>query len=114
MSPVLGTALRTATSVLVMGALSYPFWGQLRTAGTPALLMVIAGGGVVAGAMGITFFYMAIASGNLSLVLPIAFCLTPVLGVVIGVVFLGETVSVVRYLGIALAALGATLAVYAR
>ena len=32
-SPVMGTALRTAVSLVVMAVLSYPFWGQLRTAG---------------------------------------------------------------------------------
>ena len=74
--------------------------------------MVVIGGGVVAGTRGISFFYKAIASGNLSLVLPIAFCLTPVLGVAIGILFLGERVAPAQYLGILLTVAGATLAVY--
>ena len=74
--------------------------------------MVVLGGGVVAGTMGITFFYHAIAGGHLSLVLPIAFCLTPVLGVVIGILFLGERLAPIQALGILLTVSGAVLAVY--
>jgi len=111
-SPVMGSAIRTATSLVVMAVLSYPFWGQLRTSGVKPLMMIVLGGGVVAGAMGIMFFYHAIASGNLSLVLPIGFCLTPVLGVAIGIFFLGEHVSPIQYVGILMTVAGATLTVY--
>ena len=111
-APVMGTTLRTATSVVLLLLLSRPYWGQLRTAGTQPILMVVLGGGVVAGAMGILFFYKALAVGNLSVVLPIAFCLTPVLGVVIGVVVSKEQVSALQCVGVLLAVVGATLTVW--
>ena len=97
-APIMGTTVRTVTSVIVLLIISRPYWGQ--------------GGGVVAGTMGIAFFYNAIAGGNLSVVLPIAFCLTPVLGVVIGVLFLGEGLALVQALGILLTVTGAALTVY--
>ena len=111
-APVMGTTLRTATSVVLLLLLSRPYWGQLRTAGTQPILMVVLGGGVVAGAMGILFFYKALAGGNLSVVLPIAFCLTPVLGVVIGVLVAREQVTVLQCVGVLLAVAGATLTVW--
>jgi transporter family protein len=111
-APVMGTTIRTVASVVLLAVLSYPFWGQLRTSGLRPILMIVVGGGVVAGAMGILFFYSALASGNLSTVLPIAFCLTPVLGVLIGVLVLKEQVLPIQYVGISLAVAGAALTVY--
>ncbi len=113
-APVMGTTLRTATSVVLLLVLSQPYWGQLRSAGIQPILMVIVGGGVVAGAMGILFFYKALAAGNLSVVLPIAFCLTPVLGVIIGVVVSKEQISFIQCVGVFLAVVGATLTVWFR
>ena len=111
-APVMGTTLRTVTSVVLLLVLSQPYWGQVRAAGIQPILMVVLGGGVVAGAMGILFFYKALAVGNLSVVLPIAFCLTPVLGVVIGVVVSKEQVSALQCVGVLLAVVGATLTVW--
>jgi uncharacterized membrane protein len=111
-TPIMGTTIRTVTSVVVLLVLSRPYWPQVRSAGAGPLLMVILGGGVIAGTMGITFFYNAIAGGNLSVVLPIAFCLTPVIGVVIGLSFLGERVVPLQVLGILLTVAGAGLTVY--
>ena len=111
-APIMGTTIRTVTSVLVLLVVSRPYWGQVRGAGLGPLMMVVLGGGVVAGTMGIAFFYNAIAAGNLSLVLPIAFCLTPVLGVLIGLVFLGERLAPLQIVGILLTVVGATMAVY--
>ncbi len=111
-APIMGTTIRTATSVLVLLIVSRPYWPQVKASGLGPLLMVVLGGGVVAGTMGIAFFYNAISAGNLSVVLPIAFCLTPVLGVVIGLLFLGERLAPLQGIGILLTVAGATMAVY--
>ena len=103
----------TARSVLKGGKYTpQALLEQVKASGLGPLLMVVLGGGVVAGTMGIAFFYNAISAGNLSVVLPIAFCLTPVLGVVIGLLFLGERLAPLQGIGILLTVAGATMAVY--
>ncbi len=111
-SPLLGAAVRTAVSMAVLAALSYPFWGQLRTAGARPLLMIAVAGGVFAGALGIACLYQAIGTGKLSTVLPIAFCLTPVVGAVLGMLFMSEKPSAAQLAGILLVLAGAFLVVY--
>ncbi|MBN1550862.1 EamA family transporter [bacterium] len=113
-SPVLGAAIRTTVSVLVLAAMSYPFWRQLKDAGPKPILMVAISGGVFSGALGIMFLYFALNGGNLSIVLPIAFCLTPVIGVVLGVIFMKETMNTYQFLGILLTIIGATMTAYFR
>ena len=88
------------------------FWGQLRTAGARPLVMIGVAGGVFAGALGIACLYQAIKTGSLSTVLPIAFCLTPVVGVVLGMLFMRERLSAPQVAGILLALAGAFLVVY--
>ena len=57
-APVMGTAIRTSVSLLVLAALSYPYWSQLRAAGAKPILMIAIGGGVCAGGLGLLFFYL--------------------------------------------------------
>jgi len=113
-APVMGTAIRTATSLVLLTSMSYPFWHQLRTAGLKPILMIAIAGGVFAGALGILFFYKALSLGTLSIVLPLAFCLTPVLGVILGGLLLGEKLLPIQYLGIALTIGGAAITAYFR
>jgi len=114
LSPVMGASLRTAVSVLVLGAMSYPYWHQLKSAGTKSLLMIFIGGGVFSGALGILFLYQALNSGKLSIVLPLAFCLSPVIGVFLGTVFMDEKLSFIQYFGIMMTVVGATITAYFR
>jgi uncharacterized membrane protein len=111
-SPIMGTTIRTVTSLLLLTFLSYPFWHQVRTAGIKPILMIAIAGGVFAGALGIVFLYNALKLGNLSTVLPIAFCLTPVLGVLLGALLLREKLAFIQYVGIALTIVGAAITAY--
>ena len=109
LAPVMGTAVRTVTSLLILAAASWPFWGQLRTAGTVNILKVAIGGGVLAGAAGLLCFYKGFATGELSRVMAIAFSLTPVIGAALGIAFLGEGHGATKLVGIALAVAGTVL-----
>ncbi len=114
LAPVMGTAVRTAVSLVLLAALSFPFWGQLKTAGAKSLGMIALGGGVLAGGLGIVFLYTALKSGSLSTVMTISFCLAPVIGTVLGVVVLREKLTVYQALGIAMCVAGAALTVLAK
>ena len=109
LAPVMGTAVRTVTSLLILGVASWPFWGQLRSAGTVNILKVAIGGGVLAGAAGLLCFYKGFATGELSKVMAIAFSLTPVIGAALGIAFLGEGHGAAKLIGIALAVAGTVL-----
>lgn len=111
-APIMGVAIRTFVSVILLSILSYPFWPQLKESGIKPILMIAIGGGVAAGAMGLLFFYKALKLGNISVVLPIAFCLTPVIGVILGAVLLREKLALAQYVGITLTILGATITAY--
>jgi transporter family protein len=112
LTPVMGAGVRTAVSLLILLAISYPYWGELKKAGAKPLLMIAAGGGLLAGALGIICLYSGLKSGHLSTVLTIAFCSTPVLGVVLGVAFLGERLALMQYMGIALCVIGAAITIW--
>lgn len=107
--PIMGITIRTAVAVIVLGAASYPHWDALRGIGTRPLLYLILGGGVLAGSLGMLFFYTAIGSGQLSRVIPVAFGLTPLIGFVIGVMFLKEPVTPVKIMGVVFVCLGVLL-----
>lgn len=111
-SPIMGTTIRTVTSAVLLTVLSYRLWPQLQAGGAKPIVLIMVGGGVLAGTVGISSFYQALRTGELSVVLPLAFCLTPVVGVVLGWIILGERLNVAQYGGIALTIIGATIAVY--
>lgn len=112
LSPVMGTAIRTFFSLLLLAALSIPFWGQVRTAGFKSLALIAVGGGVLAGGLGLICLYAGLKSGHLATVLAIAFCLAPIVGAVLGGLFLHEKTAPVQMLGIALCVAGAALVIY--
>jgi len=109
LSPVMGTALRTAVSLLVLSVVSYPFWGELKKAGVASISLIAIGGGVVSGALGIMALYAALKNGNLSVVMAIAFCVAPVVGLILGWVFLHERISLIQFVGVVLCISGAAL-----
>ncbi len=112
LAPVMGTAIRTAFSLLLLLAVSFPFWGQVRTAGIKSISLIAMGGGVLAGGLGIIFLYTGLKTGNLSTVMTISFCFAPVIGTVLGYFVLHEKLTSVQMLGIVLAVTGAALVTY--
>ena len=59
---------------------------------------MIVGGGIVAGAVGMLCFYLAIKGAPLSKVMPIAFT-SPLFGALMGMIFGGEAVNVKSIIG---------------
>lgn len=114
LSPVMGTAIRTAFSLLFLFFVSLPYLGQLRTAGTKSILLIAVGGGLLSGGLGIVFLYSGLKSGNISTVMTIAFCLAPVIGALLGYFVLNEKLSLLQMVGIVLCVTGAALTVYFR
>jgi len=104
--PVMGITIRTAVALIVLGIASYPFWGSVPAAGKIPLLYMIIGGGIVAGSCGMLCFYRGIATGHLGQVMPVAFGLAPVIGFLMGVIFLKEPASFLRITGVVLVSLG--------
>ncbi len=107
--PIMGITIRTGVAIIVLGAVSYPHWDKLAGMGTRPMLYLILGGGVLAGSLGMLFFYTAIGTGKLSLVMPIAFGLTPLLGFLMGVVFLKEPPHLHKIIGVVLVSVGVFL-----
>ncbi len=112
LAPVMGTVIRTAFSLLFMLALSYRFWPQVKLAGIKSISLIAVGGGVLAGGLGIAFLYTGLKEGNLSTVMTIAFCLAPVVGIILGGLVLHEKLQPVQWLGIVLCISGAALVTY--
>jgi transporter family protein len=106
LSPVMGITVRTAAAILVLGAVSFPSWGTLSGIGLAPLLYLVLGGGVLAGSLGMLFFYTGIAGGELSRVIPVAFGLTPLLGFLLGVIFMKEHASAYKLLGVIFTSIG--------
>ena len=59
-----------------------------------------------AGSLGMLFFYTGLATGELSRVIPVAFGLTPLLGFLLGVLFMKEPATFSKLLGVALTSIG--------
>lgn len=92
LSPQMGVTIRTAVALVVLGIVSFPQWKTVPEAGPKALLMMVIGGGVVAGSIGMLCFYAAIKGAPLSVVMPIAFT-SPLFGILMGVIFGGEPMT---------------------
>ncbi|OPL18448.1 MAG: hypothetical protein AVO35_03720 [Candidatus Aegiribacteria sp. MLS_C] len=114
LTPVMGTAVRAFFSLLLLTVLSRPYWGELRGAGPRSLVLIAAGGGFLAGGLGIVFLYTGLKHGTLSSVMTIAFCLAPVMGVLLGVLVLREKLSPLQMAGIVLCIAGAVITVLSR
>ena len=92
LSPQMGITLRTATALIILGVVSFPQWKLVPQAGSKALLYMIIGGGVVAGAAGMLCFYTALKGAPLTRVMPIAFT-SPLFGALMGIIFAGEPIT---------------------
>lgn len=87
MPPIAGITVRTAVAFALLGVLSLPAWKLVAHADhKQGWLMLVLGGGVVAGALGMWCFYGALStSTNLGVTLALAFACSPVAGTVVGV-----------------------------
>jgi transporter family protein len=101
LSPTMGITLRTLTAVIILGIASFPQWKNLPQAGPKALLYMIVGGGVVAGAVGMLCFYTALKGAPLTRVMPIAFT-SPLFGALMGMLLAGEPITLKTVLGMLL------------
>lgn len=101
LSPQMGITIRTAVAFLILGAVSFPQWKTVAQAGSKALLMMVIGGGVVAGAVGMLCFYAALKGAPLTQVMPIAFT-SPFFGALMGVILGGEPLTAKTIIGMLL------------
>lgn len=104
-SPELGITIRTAVALVILGFVSAPHWKSVAHAEPRALILIVLGGGVVAGALGMLCFYAALAKAPLSQVMPIAFT-SPLFGVAMGVLLGGEPLTPKVLLGMGLTVAG--------
>ncbi len=98
LSPQMGITIRTAVALGILGVVSFPQWKSLPQAGTKAILMMVIGGGIVAGSIGMLCYYAAINGAPLSKVMPIAFT-SPLFGVLMGIIFGAEPLTWKAILG---------------
>lgn len=101
LSPTMGITIRTGVALIILAIASYPQWKTLPQAGSKALLYMVIGGGVVAGAVGMLSFYTAIKGAPLNRVMPIAFT-SPLFGALMGLMFGGEPLTIKTAIGMAL------------
>jgi bacterial/archaeal transporter family protein len=101
LSPQMGITIRTAVALVILAAVSFPQWKLATQAGAKAMLYMVVGGGIVAGAVGMLCFYTAIKGAPLTRVMPIAFT-SPLFGALMGILFSGEPFTLKTGLGIAL------------
>jgi len=92
LSPQMGITIRTGVALLILGVVSFPQWKTLPQAGTKSILMMVLGGGVIAGALGMLCFYAALKGAPLNRVMPIAFT-SPLFGVLMGILLGGEPLT---------------------
>ncbi|MFH2102289.1 MAG: EamA family transporter [Chloroflexota bacterium] len=105
LSPQMGITIRTAAALLILGAVSFPQWKNLPQAGPKAILMMVIGGGIVAGSIGMLCFYAAIKGAPLNRVMPIAFT-SPLFGALMGIIFGGEPLTLKTALGTLMTIIG--------
>lgn len=101
LSPTMGITLRTLTALIILGIASFPQWKTLPQAGPKALLYMVIGGGVVAGAVGMLCFYTALKGGSLTRIMPIAFT-SPFFGALMGILLGGEPLTIKTVIGMLL------------
>ncbi len=102
LSPQMGITIRTAVALIILAAASYPYWKTVPQAGSKALLHMIIGGGVVAGAAGMLCFYAALKGApSLGKVMPIAFT-SPLFGALMGIIMGGEPLTPKTVIGMLL------------
>jgi transporter family protein len=99
LSPQVGITIRTAVALVILGAVSYPNWKSIPQAGTKSLLLLVIGGGLIAGSVGMLSFYAALrGASSLAQVMPIAFT-SPLFSALMGILFGGEKLTIQTIVG---------------
>ncbi len=78
-------------------------------AGSPLMLRLALGSALLAGFAGVFFFYLGLASGQISVVKPIAFTVGPAVAVVLAWMMLNEPLGPFRLIGVAMVLAGVVL-----
>lgn len=108
MPAILGITMRTLVALVILGLASLPAWKSVS--GEPdakCWLMIIVGGGLVAGSLGMWSFYSALArSENLGITLATAFALSPLAGTVVGLVRRDQAMDLKIAIGMAAVIVG--------
>lgn len=103
--PLVGVFVRTVVAAVVLGIAAHRKLPVLKQAGWKSITLLVVFGGVMAGSLGMLFFYKAIKTGELSRVMPIAFT-SPLFGVAAAIIFAGEVLTFKKLLGIVLTVSG--------
>ncbi|MFZ1948293.1 MAG: EamA family transporter [bacterium] len=106
---ILGITIRTLVALVILGLISLPAWkGVGAQSDARSWIMIVVGGGLVAGALGMWSFYSALAkSENLGITLAMAFAFAPLAGTVLGLVRGDQRVDI--KIGLGLLAMGVGL-----
>jgi bacterial/archaeal transporter family protein len=96
-----------AYAIAVHGAKAEP--REWMSAGAPTLSKLAVGSGVVAGALGMIFFYAALNLGEISRVKPVAFAIAPATAVLLGWLALGEQMTAQKAIAVLLILAGVVL-----
>ncbi len=109
--PIAGITLRTAVALVVLGCVSLSAWKSITNpSDTSAWLMIIIGGGVVAGSLGMWSFYSSLSTTeNLGVTLAIAFAMSPIAGTLVGLVKGTQEIDVKTGLGLVAIVIGIIL-----
>lgn len=102
--PLLWLAYLVATR-----AMSAEKTGWLKTAESTTLAKIVLGSGVIAGALGMIFFYSALNLAEASRIKPIAFSVAPATAVLLGWIVLREPLTWPKAAGVTLILAGVVL-----
>ena len=113
LDPKMGLCVKLFIALILMVIFAKPFFSQLGQAwqtpeGVKGMVYIIVFEGILAGAVGMTFFYISISSGNLSTVLPLAFT-APLWGMLLAVLMGSEPIKLTTFLGAMLSIAGSIL-----
>lgn len=114
--PITAIAVRTSIAlpllwiaylIVVHGMKAEPAnWPRAETS---TLMKLVLGSGIIAGAIGMIFFYAAMNVGEVSKVKPIAFAIAPATAVILGWLVLGEQMTLQKALAVVLILTGVVL-----
>jgi transporter family protein len=115
--PITAIAVRSSVALPILW-LMYLLWVQrmqqepsnwLINAGASNIWKIVLGSGLIAGAGGMIFFYLALGAGEISRVKPIAFTIAPCVAVILGWLVLGESMTLRKAVAVGMVLAGVVL-----